>query len=142
MRGITRLLRAARRRVACLAMIMIVSRDDPTSAKPGVSFVWARVCGFCSRSASSPRNPRTRLHSIDSAPSKLMQNPMIQDEETKLALIYGFLAAFLPLAVVTVSLRLYARWRFTHVGKDDILVVVGLVRAGNPPVCLALALKS
>ncbi len=71
-----------------------------------------------------------------------MQNPMIQDEETKLALIYGFLAAFLPLAVVTVSLRLYARWRFTHVGKDDILVVVGLVRAGNPPVCLALALKS
>ncbi len=44
-----------------------------------------------------------------------------------MALIYGFLGSFLPVTFVTVGLRLYSRWRFTHVGKDDVLVVVALV---------------
>ena len=44
-----------------------------------------------------------------------------------MTLIYGFLGSFLPVTFVTVGLRLYSRWRFNHIGKDDVLVVVGLV---------------
>ncbi len=57
---------------------------------------------------------------------------LLKPESTKEALIYGFLGSFLPLAFATVCLRLYSRWRFTHIGKDDILMVMGLVRFGLP----------
>jgi hypothetical protein len=42
-------------------------------------------------------------------------------------LLYGFMGSFFPVAFVIVFLRLYSRWRFTHIGKDDVLMVLALV---------------
>lgn len=47
--------------------------------------------------------------------------------ETRTALLYGFMGSFVPVAFITLSLRLYSRWRFTKIGKDDILAVVCFV---------------
>jgi hypothetical protein len=49
------------------------------------------------------------------------------DGGTRVPTMYGFIGAFVPAAIVAVFLRLYSRWRFVHVGIDDILIVVGLV---------------
>lgn len=59
----------------------------------------------------------------------------IQGESTRSALLYGFMGSFLPVAFITVCLRLYSRWRFTHIGKDDALIVVGLVKLLCPHNC-------
>jgi len=42
--------------------------------------------------------------------------------------MYAFIGAFFPLAFIAVCLRLYSRWKFNHVGKDDVAIVVAFVR--------------
>jgi len=44
-------------------------------------------------------------------------------------MLYGFMGAFGPLALIAVSLRLYTRIRFAKVGADDVAIVIGFVRA-------------
>ncbi|KAK0724611.1 hypothetical protein B0H67DRAFT_109238 [Lasiosphaeris hirsuta] len=44
---------------------------------------------------------------------------------TRLTIIYGFMGAFAPLSLVIISLRMYSRWRFTHIGLDDVFALVG-----------------
>jgi len=52
--------------------------------------------------------------------------------ETRVPSLYGFMGAFVPVAFVILCLRLYARWRFTNIGIDDILVTVAFVRQTPP----------
>ncbi|KAK3939411.1 hypothetical protein QBC46DRAFT_438093 [Diplogelasinospora grovesii] len=47
--------------------------------------------------------------------------------DTRASTIYGFMAAFGPLAFVAVCLRLYTRLRFAKLGWDDLAVVVCLI---------------
>ncbi|KAK5657391.1 hypothetical protein OQA88_2961 [Cercophora sp. LCS_1] len=47
--------------------------------------------------------------------------------ESRVALLYGFMGAFVPVAFVILSLRLYSRWRFTTIGKDDVLVLIAFI---------------
>lgn len=42
--------------------------------------------------------------------------------------IYGFIGAFYPLAVAATSLRFYTRTRFSGLGKDDVALLVSLVK--------------
>jgi hypothetical protein len=52
--------------------------------------------------------------------------------ETRVPSLYGFMGAFVPVAFVILCLRLYARWRFTNIGIDDILVTIAFVRQTPP----------
>ncbi|KAK3942609.1 hypothetical protein QBC46DRAFT_379528 [Diplogelasinospora grovesii] len=47
--------------------------------------------------------------------------------ESRAVMIYAVMATFVPLAFTAVCLRLYSRWRFTSIGKDDILIVVAFI---------------
>ncbi|KAF2204470.1 hypothetical protein GQ43DRAFT_437893 [Delitschia confertaspora ATCC 74209] len=38
--------------------------------------------------------------------------------------IHGFVGGFLPLATIFLCLRLYARWKFSYIGADDMLALV------------------
>jgi len=47
--------------------------------------------------------------------------------ESRVPLLYGFMGSFVPVAFVILVLRLYSRWRFTGIGKDDVLVTMSFV---------------
>ncbi|KAK3347048.1 hypothetical protein B0T25DRAFT_293520 [Lasiosphaeria hispida] len=44
---------------------------------------------------------------------------------TRIAIIYGFMGAFAPLSFIIIFLRMYSRWRFSHIGLDDVFALLG-----------------
>jgi len=58
-------------------------------------------------------------------PMPLGANP--NSTESRVAQLYGFMGAFVPLAFIVLLLRLYSRWRFTGIGKDDVLVSITFI---------------
>lgn len=41
--------------------------------------------------------------------------------------IYGFMGGFLSLATIAVTLRITSRLKFSHIGADDISIVIGYI---------------
>ncbi|OCL12107.1 hypothetical protein AOQ84DRAFT_285875, partial [Glonium stellatum] len=50
-----------------------------------------------------------------------------QPVPTRVPEIHGFIAGFFPVATILLFLRLYSRWKFSYIGKDDIMIIIAYI---------------